>query len=410
MTERLYYQDPAMERFQARLLAQEPAPGGGFHVELDRTAFYPEGGGQPAARGTLHGLPVADVQLEGERILHRLEGPLDLPPGSEVSGAVDPERRLEFRQQHTGQHLVSACLEAAAGAHTVSASLGERFTTVEVDSSSLSEEALQAAEAQANRAVCRNLPVRVHWGSREQAARFALRKPPPPHIQTLRIVQIEGLDACACGGLHVDSSGEVGLIKLAGVEKIRGRLRLQWLIGGRAYRDTREKDALAAALGRELSCGAAQLPAAVQELKARLKSSEAATVALERRLAAVLARSLLDQAEVLPGGRRLVLGRFEAESPALLQRLLPELLAQAGTAVCLVRAERDQVSWWVAHSPELAVQLPAIVPPCLGLIDGRGGGRGGRWQGSGRKPEGLPAFEQAVAEALRRALRQEDPR
>lgn len=405
MTERLYYQDPDLERFQARLVAQEPSPGGGVQVILDRTAFYPEGGGQPADRGTLGGIPVTDVRLEGERILHRLEAPLDLPEGSPLAGVVDAVRRRELRQQHTGQHIISACLEAAAQARTVSAALGERLTTVEVDCPALEDGKLLAAEQRANQTVGRNLPVRVSWASREEASRLPLRKPPPPQIQSLRIVAIEGLDTCACGGLHVASTGEVGLIKLAGSERIRGRLRLSWLIGDRAYRDTREKDALVAALGRELSCGPAELAAAVQELKARLKAGEAGLSSLQRRLAAALAPSLLAEAEPLAGGGRLLVRSFEGEDPALLQRLVQELLGRPGTAVCLANRQPGEASWWVGHSAELALDLEALVRPALATIDGRGGGRGGRFQGSGRRPEGLEEFLATVAAGLRRALR-----
>ena len=161
MTEQLYYTDPRISRFDARVL-QQRQEGKRWAVVLDRTAFYPEGGGQPADRGTLNGLAVLDVQKKGEEIRHYLAEPLSegaTVEGTVAEGTVDWERRFEFMQQHTGQHIVSASLIEAAGYPTVSAYLGERYTAVEIDTYDIQEGEIEAAEALANRQVTRNLPV-----------------------------------------------------------------------------------------------------------------------------------------------------------------------------------------------------------------------------------------------------------
>ena len=158
MTERLYLDDPWLLEFDARLLA-EAAHGGRPAAVLDRTAFYPEGGGQPADRGTLAGVPVVDVQEVEGRVLHVLAAPLPAGAGT-LAGRVDAARRRDHGQQHHGQHLLSAAFEAARGARTVSFHLGEELCTIDLDApaAALGAAALREVEARANDVVFRDLP------------------------------------------------------------------------------------------------------------------------------------------------------------------------------------------------------------------------------------------------------------
>jgi len=411
VTERLYYRDPDLVRFEARLVSQERLEGAGparWAAVLDTTAFYPEGGGQPADQGTLGGVPVQDVQDREGEVLHLLAAPLAVAPGAVVSGELNAGRRADFRRQHTGQHVLSAALLTAAGARTVSANLGEELTSVELDAPALSVDAIGAAEDLANRIVNANHPVLVHWVSPEEAARFPLRKPPPPGRDRLRIVEIPGVDASACGGLHVASTGEVGLIRCAGQERIRGRVRLLWKIGERAWRDLRERDGMLAELARELTCGLQDLPASVRSLKARLKSQELAAARTDGRLAGLLAERLLAEAvETRPGGPRLVCDRLEGESPGVLPALFRALAAAPRTVVCLgslpAPGAESGLSWVMGTSEDLDLPLGSLVPPLLALIDGKGGGRGHRWQGTARRVEGWPELCAALTRLLREA-------
>ncbi len=402
MTERLYYQDPELTAFQAVLRRQEERELAGARrwlAVLDRTAFYPEGGGQPADRGSLGGVPVLDVQEEQEEVLHLLPEPLAVRPGDAVSGQVDPERRLDFRQQHTGQHLVSAALLAAAGLSTVSANLGEEYTSVEIAAPEAGEEQLAAAEQRANRTVNENHPVLIHWIDAADAGRFPLRKSPPPGRRRLRIVEIPGIDASACGGLHVASTGEVGLIRFAYAEKIRGRLRLHWKIGRRAWRELGERDRILAELARELTCGLPELASSLRALKARLRSQELAAARAEKRLADLLAEQLLAASERI-GEIRLVRRLLEDESPALMQDLFQALCAAPGTVACLAVEAGTELRWLVGTSADLNLPLELIVPPLLTLIEGKGGGRGRRLQGTGRRSAGWAEFCAGLARAL----------
>jgi alanyl-tRNA synthetase len=411
VTRRLYYEDPNQTRFYGRLLRLETLELGGrprTAAVLEATAFYPEGGGQPADRGTLADAEVQDVQDRDGEVLHFLSRELEAAPGDLVSGEVDEERRADFRRQHTGQHLLSAALQAAAGARTVSANLGEELTTVEVDLPALGAEALEAAEELANRFVNANHPVVVHWVSPQEAARFPLRKPPPAGLERLRIVEVPGVDASACGGLHVSSTGEVGLIRYAGQEKIRGRVRLQWKIGGRAWRELRAREGVLGELARELTCGVSDLPGSVRALKAGLKAQEQAAALLEGRLAELLAERLRHEADVNEktaaaadaslGGPRLICRLLEG--PGLLPRLFQALTGAPGTVVCLGAPAGDGLSWMLGWSEDLELPLGGRLPELLAPIQGKGGGRGRRWQGSARRPEGWPELCAALAAAL----------
>jgi alanyl-tRNA synthetase len=405
MTRRLYYEDAALTRFSSTLLRLEPPAKEGqarWVAVLEATAFYPEGGGQPADHGSLDGVPVTDVQDREGEVLHFLAAPLQAAPGAPVSGEVDSERRADFRRQHTGQHILSAALSSAARARTISANLGEELTTVEVDLPSLGAEQVAAAEQEANRIVCRNLPVLLHWVSPEEASRFALCKPPPAGRERLRIVEIPGVDASACGGLHVPSTGEVGLIRFAGQEKIRGRVRLQWKIGGRAWQELRAREGVLAELARELTCGVEELPARLRALKAGLKAQELAASAAEARLADLMAENLRAEAEELsPDGPRLVCRLLETERPALLPALFQALAASPRTVACLAAPTEAGLSWLLGTSGDLDLDLGARLPALLPLIEGRGGGRGHRWQGTGRRAEGWPALCAELGRLLR---------
>jgi alanyl-tRNA synthetase len=404
MTEQLYYTDPRLSRFEARVLHQGQE-GKRWAVVLDRTAFYPEGGGQPADRGTLNGLPVLDVQKKGEEIHHYLAEPLPegaTVEGTAVEGTIDWARRFEFMQQHTGQHIISASLIEAAGYPTISAYLGERYTAVEIDTDDIQGGEIETAEALANQRVTRNLPVRIHWIHPREAERYRLRKP-PPDVERLRIVEIDGVDAAACAGIHVASTGEVGLIKYDGLEKIRGRLRLHWLIGERAYRDTRDKDRLIAALNRELTCGTEDILTSVQDLRNKLREREQRISQLEKTLAEQRAQGLLERAET-SHGVRLILESLSPDESSYAQTVYQNLLDHPKTVACIFHRRNADVQWWIGCSQDLDLPWKRVLPGLFPLIDGKGGGKDRSWQGIGGDPEGVERFLDALQKAIRDTL------
>ena len=229
MTRKLYYEDCHLDRFTARVTDCRETKKG-YEVTLDATAFYPEGGGQACDIGTLGGVAVLDVQERGEVVIHLCAGPLD--EGSEVEGILDYERRFDLMQQHTGEHIVSGIINRRYGYHNVGFHMGADVITIDFDGVIPAED-LPAIEMEANQALWQDLPVRCWYPSEEELPNVFYRTKralPWP----VRIVQVPGYDSCACCGVHVARTGEVGLVKLFSTIGLRGGTRMEMACGKRA--------------------------------------------------------------------------------------------------------------------------------------------------------------------------------
>lgn len=394
MTEALYYRNTGEEHFSASLVEQKES-GKQWIVVLDRTAFYPEGGGQPADRGSLNGIEVLDVRKEDGEILHFLSQKLE---GSKVQGKINLTFRYDYMQQHTGQHLISAALYKKGNYKTVSSYLGQSYTAVEIDVADISEKQVLETEELCNLIISRNLPVISHWVSSEQACRFPLRKPVPDK-ERIRLVEIKDFDFVGCGGMHLDHTGEIQLIKAVGREKIRGRLRLHWQIGKRAFNDYRNKHQVVTDLSKELTCSSGELLPGVIKIKEELRSQKQSNAVLQSRLARYITDSMLAAARDL-SGLKVVLHLFNNEEPELVKKIFDGLLESGPSAACLVNNYSGQLQWHAGSSENVGLPLKEIIPPLLPLIDGRGGGKGNRWQGIGRDIAGVQDFLKRVEQSI----------
>lgn len=312
VAERLYWDSDALE-FRAaiadiRLLSRETAEAGQqpaeaqlWQVALDRTAFYPAGGGQPwdtgvliatAPSGAMLEVPVERVEEDdaGE-VWHFVRKPLVV--GTEVAGRVNPERRMDHAQQHTGQHLLSAMFLRELGARTVSFHLSPSKTGAEpatIDLAGvekLSEEDLERVELAANRVVYEDRPVRPRWVARQEAEamleRGDLRKL-PDREGPMRIVEMEGVELNACGGTHVASTGAIGGITVRRVEKVKQGLRVEFCCGSRAVRAARRDFVLLRQTAGLLSVGFPDVPDRVTRLLEERKAAAKELKALRRQL------------------------------------------------------------------------------------------------------------------------------
>ena len=230
MTRKLYYEDCHLDRFTARVTGCAEGENG-WRVTLDATAFYPEGGGQACDTGTLGGVNVRDVQEEGEDVIHLCDGPL--PIGSEVSGQIDFASRFDQMQQHTGEHIVSGIIHDMFGWHNTGFHMGKGIMEVDFDGP-IPAEALQEIERKANEAVWQNIPLKCWIPAPEELPTvfYRTKKDLPWPV---RIVQVPGFDSCACCGIHVANTGEVGLIKILSATKFHQGTRLEMVCGRRAY-------------------------------------------------------------------------------------------------------------------------------------------------------------------------------
>jgi alanyl-tRNA synthetase len=400
VTQKLYYEDPGRLEFHAVVLRAAELPDGRCEVVLDRTCFYPGGGGQPADRGTLGGATVGEVREDADGdIVHVLDRPL---PHGAVTGVVDAARRRDFMAQHTGQHIFSQALLRAGRLETVSVHFGEEDTTIELKAESVADGVLREAEEIANGVIRENRRVILHEIDRSEVSRFPLRRTPPDEGR-LRIVEVESFDWAACGGVHVRSAGEVSLLKAVSQERIRGRVRVHVLIGGRAFEDYGRKIALAQSLSRALTCGEDSILSRVQDLQAA--QQEAAREI--RRLTAE--RAAMDAEAAVGAGRRiagavLVRRTFEKAGADYLKAFVERVTAAPGRICIAVDRGGDSFQWIVAHSLGGALELSGIVSPRMSEAGARGGGRGGRMQGVGPRSDGMERFAEGLEQDLLRSL------
>ena len=228
-TEKLYYVDPFIEEFPATVLSCE-AGKNGYQVVLDCTAFYPEGGGQPADHGTLGSVNVTDVHEKGGVIFHTCDGPVEI--GQMVSGRIDWARRLDHMQQHSGEHIISGILCADYHCDNVGFHLGADTVTIDYNTDITWEQALDA-ERKANEVIWADQEVEIDYPSPTELAALDYRSK-KELTGKVRIVTFPEADCCACCGTHVARAGQVGLIKVLSCQKFREGVRLEILCGKRA--------------------------------------------------------------------------------------------------------------------------------------------------------------------------------
>lgn len=285
-TRRLYDDDAYLNRFTARVLACTPAKKQGqFEVVLDQTAFFPEGGGQPADRGTLDGTNVLDVQTKQGVITHLTDAPLEA--GSAVEGVLDMDHRLDSMQQHSGEHILSGILHRMFGCENVGFHIGQEETTLDT-SLPIPPEGLAAAEAEANRIVWADLPVQAEYPAPEVLATLTYRS--KKAIEgAVRIVTIPGADCCACCGTHVERTGQIGQIKVMGAMNYKGGTRITLACGGRALTAFSQMLEEQAKLRAQFSAKNGQLAAAAQRQADELAAQKARAAQLEQQVFAYTA-------------------------------------------------------------------------------------------------------------------------
>jgi alanyl-tRNA synthetase len=381
MTERIYYRDPYCREFEARVEAVDRHEGRAMLV-LDRTAFYPTSGGQPCDAGQLGGARVDDVlEREDGTIVHQLEAGQDptIASGDTIRGVVDWTRRFDHMQQHTGQHILSAAFDRLSKARTVGFHLGAEVSSVDL-AIDLPARAVLAAETEANRVVWEDRPVAIRFVSSAEAASLPLRKE-PERAGLLRVIDVEGYDLSACGGTHVNRSGEVGLIAIRSWERFRGGLRLEFGCGGRALASYRTlRDAIAGSI-RHLSVLPNELPGAIERAQADNKAVRKSLKQLQDRLAGFEAEALAARAPVL-AGRRQVVDALEGWDATGLKTIALAIASRPGCDAALFSRDAPVLAV-VACAPQGRADAGQVLRALLSRFGGKGGGRADFAQGGG---------------------------
>lgn len=395
-TARLYYTDPYNTTFTSQVTALREA-GAETWVALGETHFYPSAGGQPHDTGTLAGSPVIDVMSEGDEVWHRLAG---TPPavGQTVSGLVDWARRYRHMQRHSAQHLLSqAFLRVNTAFETQAVSLHSATGTVDL-SGNPGDEALDAAEQLVNQIAYQNLAIESFFVPEAELAHYPLRRPPKVS-GTVRLVQMGDWDLSACGGTHLRSTAEALPIKILGRERIRGGLiRVSFTAGLEALADYRVKSQTVGRLVQRFSLPPTQVLERVEALELELQLSAQHVKQLLNQLATLRAAALLAAAPVRRGIRLVSVTLTPPEAELLAP--LAEALTKGPAVIALLGAAGiEQARLLFTRSPEVPLDMAALLALALPHVKGRGGGRPELAQGGGGHIQGLP---DALDAALRR--------
>ena len=370
MTQKLYETDAYVQEFTATVLSCAPAQGG-YAVVLDKTAFFPEGGGQPCDLGTLGAAHVTDVHTDGTTITHTTDAPLE--PGAQVTGRIDWPRRLDAMQQHTGEHILSGALHRLFGAENVGFHIGSPYVRMDT-SIPLTAAQLARAEAEANAAVRADTPVHCYipdaatLAATEYRSKKELEGP-------VRLVKAGG-DCCACCGTHLARTGEVGLIKIISAQHYKTGIRLAVACGQRAYDAVSAICADAEAAGRLLSAPAGSLTPAVE-------NRQNGETALKQRIAA-LQNALADAyVKAAVPGQPAVLWAEGADGDGL-RRIAMAVCAGTNQVACALSPGGQGTSYALA-APE-GIDARALGKALNEAFAGRGGGKPAFCQGSLAQP------------------------
>ena len=358
ITEKLYENNPYLKDFSAAVLSCE-AGKGGWLVVLDRTAFYPEGGGQPCDLGTLGGARVLDVHARDGAVIHTVDAPL----AGTVEGEIDWDRRFDLMQQHSGEHLVSGTVHTLFGCENVGFHMGADLITIDFDRV-LTWEELTRAEALVNEAIWADRETRVLYFDSEAACPIDYRSKKAIEGR-LRLVEFPGVDVCACCGTHVARTGEIGLVKLLSVVKFHQGVRVELVCGKRAYAYLSAVTAQNRAVSGLLSAKPLETAKAVERVLGELSQVKQEKALWE-------SRCFVSMAEALRGAGDVLLFE-EGLSPDSLRRLCAAVLETCGGR-CAAFSGDDGAGWAYAVG-EAGGDLRAFVKEMNAALNGRGGGK-----------------------------------
>lgn len=366
-TRKLYYEDPKMQTFSATVITCEKTEKG-YEIVLDATAFYPEGGGQACDLGTLGDANILDVQERGETVVHLCDKPLTV--GAEVAGKTDWARRLDLMQQHTGEHIVSGIIHQMFGCHNVGFHVGADVITIDFDYL-IPADALPEIEQQANDAIYADLPVKCWYPSPEELPDVGYRSKkeiPWP----VRIVEIPGFDKCACCGVHVTTTGQIGVIKLLSLVKFHQGVRIEMVCGGRAFSLLSRVYEQNRLVSQAFSAKILETGAAARKMNETLAAEKFRASGLERQLYAHIADAFAGSGDVLYFADQF--------SPAAV-RDLADRIAEVCGGTAVVFSGSDEAGYSLCMVNKTA-DISALGKELNTALNGRGGGKPGFFQGS----------------------------
>ena len=367
MTRKLYYEDCHLTSFEAKVEScTETARG--FEVILEATAFYPEGGGQACDLGTLGGAAVLDVQERGEEVVHLCDRPLET--GAAVAGKIDYDRRFDLMQQHTGEHIVSGIIHRRYGYHNVGFHMGSEMIEIDFDGVVPAED-LAAIEREANAALWQNIPVKCWWPTQEELPHvfYRTKKALPWPV---RVVEIPGFDSCACCGVHVAYTGEVGIIKILSCIKFHEGVRIEMLCGRRAYEYLSQVYDQNRLVSQTFSAKILQTGEAARRINEQLGQEKFRNAALEKRVFSGIAEAYAGKGDVV---------HFEDGLSSAGVRELTDAIAERCGGIAAVFSGTDEAGYNMCLIGK-GIDVKPLGTDLSKALSGRGGGKPGSFQGS----------------------------
>lgn len=390
MTKRLYYDEPNLTEFHARVLGCEQKDGA-FCVLLDQTAFYPTGGGQPHDTGRIDGARVLDVYADEQGdIWHVCD--IELPIGKVVSAQIDWDRRFDHMQQHAADHMIAGQLYQLTGAYTVGLHLGAQISTIDVvmpdGSTHLSDAWIEQIETLVNRDIQQDVPIRCFFPDEQEIAQLPLRKDPTV-TEHIRVVMIGEKECVACGGTHPSTAGQLGLVKILSTAPARGKLRLTFVAGMRALKHYQVHHAAADRAAAMLSTQVDALPGAIEAQQQRMRELEHELSRLKRDQALAQMDQLIADAQPMANGWRLVTHMVHNMEMDVMRELAKQLIAQERVCVLLGNVQEQNVALLFARSAGDACDMGALLRETVQAFGGKGGGRPDFAQGAAPELEAL---------------------
>jgi len=404
MTERLYHHDSFLHYFDAKVVDtfESPRP----VLILERTAFYPTSGGQVFDTGWIDvgetKLRVAEVaELEDGRVVHYLDASQHALPkgalqhGARVYGHVDATRRRDHMQQHSGQHVLSAAFVRLYKMPTVSFHMGEDYCSIDLDTPNLTKEQVESAERLANDIAIENREVQIRFVTREEAEKLGLRKIPPAERDQLRLIDIREFDLTACGGTHVNRTGQIGAILLRKMEKVRQGWRVEFVAGQRAVATARRDFTTLTEVAGLFSAHIYDVPQQARKALDEIRSLRKQWEQAQEELASSQAVALLAETPE-SNGRKVVVRTFADRDLNSLKLLAQRLTRFSPNVVALLATTSPQPSLVFAQSPGQPFDMGTLMKETMAKLGGRGGGSQDMAQGGVGRGDGLEA---ALAEA-----------
>ncbi len=399
MTERLYYDASYMDEFMAYVTAAREKDGK-HEITLNRSAFYPTSGGQPYDTGVIGEANVLDVYVDGEgEVWHVIDRPLH--EGDEVLCKIDWARRFDHMQQHAGEHMLAGAVYRHFGGNTIGLHLGAEMSTIDVTmpdgSTHLTGEQIRILEEDVNEQIQQDVPIRCWFPDEEELNELPLRKPPTVK-EHVRIVAIGTKEMVACGGTHPSSAGQIGMVKIVDARPAKGKMRLGFICGMRAFRDYQKRMIVSDQAAEMFSTKVENLPDAIAKMQENIVSLQKELGGMRRAQAMRELEGLMENAQVIDGAK-VAAGTLPALTPDALRELASGLIGQGGV-IALLASPKESGGYLTlfARSEDISRDVGKLLREASAACGGKGGGKSDFAQGSAPTDEVIAAAMKILGE------------